>query len=195
MGDLSGGRVLHRRAKRALMPERDAKSGSDAGLEFYIFKHIPNKEARAFKDRYRAALDRLALDASQAEAVIAEANIAFLLNMRIFSELDVAAGDAPATDVVPLADAVAALEREAARAKAVEEKWECPFAKMGLLLGMKNPHAENGDKRKSRKSKTKGKSARRKREMPIHVRALIVALGSLAAACFLWEATMGHDEL
>ena len=44
-----------------------------------------------FKDEYRAALDALELTDAQITKLVAEANVAFLLNMRLFEELDVMA--------------------------------------------------------------------------------------------------------
>lgn len=87
MGDLSGGKVLARVAKRAL----NLKGGDDDdGLAFYSFENIPS--AKLFKDEYRKALDDLILDDEQIERLVAEANVAFILNMRIFEELDVLNG-------------------------------------------------------------------------------------------------------
>jgi len=84
MGDLSGGKVLARVAKRALKLE-----GGD-GLAFYEFEAIPS--AKVFKDQYRMAMDGLELEEDQIERLVAEANVAFILNMRIFEELDVMSG-------------------------------------------------------------------------------------------------------
>lgn len=81
LGDLSGGKILARVAKRALNLQKD-----DSGLRFYQFDEIPS--AKLFKDRYRKALDELVLTDEQIERLVAEANVAFVLNMRIFEELD-----------------------------------------------------------------------------------------------------------
>ena len=85
LGDLSGGKILARVAKRAMNLQ-----GSDAGLAFYQFDNIPS--AKLFKDSYRQALDDLELTDEQVERLVAEANVAFVLNMRIFEELDVLNG-------------------------------------------------------------------------------------------------------
>mmetsp|Transcript_35038 Transcript_35038/g.104501 ORF Transcript_35038/g.104501 Transcript_35038/m.104501 type:complete len:666 (-) Transcript_35038:722-2719(-) len=85
LGDLSGGRVLMRVARRALNLGR-----SDDGLRFYKFDNVSNP--KQFKDLYRQDLDRLDLDGEQVERLVAEANVAFVLNMRLFEELDVESG-------------------------------------------------------------------------------------------------------
>ena len=81
---MSGGKVLSRVARRALHLE-----GYD-GLQFYKFDRV--KSAKLFKDQYRQALDELELTPSQVGKLVAEANVAFALNMRVFEELDVRGG-------------------------------------------------------------------------------------------------------
>jgi heme oxygenase len=56
------------------------------GLAFYEFDKI-NDESQ-FKLDYKAALDSLPIKENEAPQIIAEANIAFTLNMNIFSELE-----------------------------------------------------------------------------------------------------------
>ena len=85
LGDLSGGKVLSRIARRAL----NLGKGYD-GLQFYNFEYI--KSAKLFKDKYRDALDELILTSSEIGKLVAEANVAFALNMRVFEELDVKGG-------------------------------------------------------------------------------------------------------
>jgi len=85
LGDLSGGKVLSRIARRAL----NLGKGYD-GLQFYNFDYI--KSAKLFKDKYRDALDELVLTSSEIGKLVAEANVAFALNMRVFEELDVKGG-------------------------------------------------------------------------------------------------------
>ena len=79
IGDLSGGQILKNIAEKALKPPKGA------GLNFYEFPYI--EDAKAFKTEYRAALDELPLDESQKNAMIAEANYAFRLNMYLFDEI------------------------------------------------------------------------------------------------------------
>nr|YP_009745182.1 Hemeoxygenase [Halymenia maculata]QIG87192.1 Hemeoxygenase [Halymenia maculata] len=80
MGDLSGGQILKKIAKNAMqLPDT-------AGTAFYNFDDIPDDEA--FKKEYRNALDNIPLDDEQIEQIIAEANIAFNLNMKMFQELN-----------------------------------------------------------------------------------------------------------
>ncbi len=83
MGDLSGGQSLKQVIRSALsLP-------SDLGTRFYEFAQIATPEARrAFKERYRQALDALPLDAATVERVVAEANFAFSLNRDVMHELE-----------------------------------------------------------------------------------------------------------
>ena len=85
LGDLSGGRILARVARRAL--DLDKESGD--GLAFYRFEKV--KSYKQFKDNYRQALDALPLTSEQIQALVSEANVAFCLNMRLFQALDVTA--------------------------------------------------------------------------------------------------------
>ena len=79
IGDLSGGKILHKIAKNALNPPKGE------GLHFYNFPYID--DAKEFKTQYRADLDALPLDEQQKNAIITEANYAFRLNMYIFDEI------------------------------------------------------------------------------------------------------------
>nr|QCI06164.1 Heme oxygenase [Dicranema revolutum] len=80
MGDLSGGQILKKIAKGAMQ-----LSGSE-GTAFYDFHSI--KDDHVFKKQYRYALDSVSIDEAQIAQIIAEANIAFNLNMRLFQELN-----------------------------------------------------------------------------------------------------------
>ncbi len=79
IGDLSGGKILKEIAARVLKPP------VGKGLDFYEFPSIP--DAKLFKQNYRAVLDNLGTDSSQENALIAEANYAFRLNMYMFDEI------------------------------------------------------------------------------------------------------------
>jgi heme oxygenase len=130
LGDLSGGKVLARVAKRALQLQDD-------GLAFYHFQNV--KSAKAFKDQYRSCLDSLPLSSSQIGDLVQEANVAFLLNMRLFEELDVKA-NVPGAQVRDWQDTLAALERAVASGeKTIPD--ECPFAKTN---GSKSAVAKSG---------------------------------------------------
>ena len=59
-------------------------------MAFYQFDEIPL--AKKFKDGYRQALDKMYLTDAEIERLVAEANVALVLNMRIFAELDVLSG-------------------------------------------------------------------------------------------------------
>jgi heme oxygenase len=126
LGDLSGGRVLARVAKKAM-------SLADGGLAFYEFEHVSNP--KTFKNAYRAALDGLAVAPALADEIVEEANLAFVLNMRVFMELDVLAGDAAS---VPSTSSVLA---GLAVPTAGKKKAECPFAGMGPGFPAKRTNA------------------------------------------------------
>ena len=79
IGDLSGGKILREITARVLKPV-DGK-----GLDFYEFPSIP--DAKLFKQNYRACLDNLGTSVPQENALIAEANYAFELNMNMFDEI------------------------------------------------------------------------------------------------------------
>ena len=83
LGDLSGGQILKGIAEKAL----DLPKGE--GLNFYEFD-IEDK--KAFKQKYRDALDNLPVDTQQINAIITEANYAFRLNMYMFDQLSGNAG-------------------------------------------------------------------------------------------------------
>ena len=145
LGDLSGGKILARVARRALKLQ-----DADEGLAFYQFDEISS--AKVFKDDYRRALDELSLREDEIERLVAEANVAFVLNMRIFEELDVLNGIAGA-QVQDYEAAVAyyeqcvkkqqmrndgvdmAADEHEAKAEA-QPSAKCPFA----MLGGPNPH-------------------------------------------------------
>jgi Heme oxygenase len=111
-GDLSGGKILQRAARRAMDLKKD-------GLAFYEFEQIAS--AKVFKDEFRAAMDGLCLEPSDVDRLVHEANIAFLLNMRIFEVLDVKANFPGAT--------VRSLKEVLAFQPSTAATNECPFAK------------------------------------------------------------------
>jgi len=88
LGDLSGGQILARAAEKAY------KLPKDKGGSFYNFEAIgcAPSDLKSFKKAYRTSLDALQLSARRADAMVQEANKAFLLNILIFQERDVAAG-------------------------------------------------------------------------------------------------------
>ena len=79
IGDLSGGKILKEITARVLKPP------VGKGLDFYEFPSIP--DAKLFKQNYRACLDNLGTTVPQENALIAEANYAFELNMNMFDEI------------------------------------------------------------------------------------------------------------
>lgn len=80
IGDLSGGQILKKIAMNAM------NLTNNVGVSFYDFKAIKNE--KTFKENYKNTLDNIPLNDSQVNQIIAEANIAFNLNMQIFKELD-----------------------------------------------------------------------------------------------------------
>ena len=143
LGDLSGGKVLSRIARRALN-----LSGYD-GLQFYQFDHISS--AKLFKDKYRQALDELILTPSEIGKLVAEANVAFALNMRVFEELDVLGGVEGAR-VRNVREALVYYDREMEEQQrysdgdrevlgkeGLEEEAKCPFG----FKGGPNPHGSS----------------------------------------------------
>lgn len=80
IGDLSGGQILKKIAQNAMqLPD-------NLGTAFYDFKLISDE--KKFKELYRQSLNDIPLDKKQIDQIIAEANIAFNLNMKIFQELN-----------------------------------------------------------------------------------------------------------
>lgn len=79
LGDLSGGQILKGIAQRAM-------NLSDGGTAFYEFKDISDE--KAFKVQYRQALDELPIDEAMGDRIVAEANAAFGMNMKMFMELE-----------------------------------------------------------------------------------------------------------
>jgi hypothetical protein len=126
-----------------------SKETSD-GLRFYEFDHIASP--KLFKDEYRRCLDDMEFSPEVVERLVAEANVAFVLNMRVFEEFDVLVG-VPGATVRPMEEALIYYEDCIQRQKdarihsrtavqsstEVEKEGEskCPFA----FLGGPNPHA------------------------------------------------------
>jgi len=82
LGDLSGGQVLKKAAIRGLnLP------GDGNGTKFYEFSRIADGNFKKFKDMYRSRMSNLPVNQAQQAALVAEANVAFKLNMQIFAEL------------------------------------------------------------------------------------------------------------
>lgn len=80
LGDLSGGQILKKISQRAM----NLTDGE--GTAFYEFDEIPDE--KAFKNKYRAAMDELPIDMATAEKIVDEANAAFGRNMELFQELE-----------------------------------------------------------------------------------------------------------
>jgi len=142
LGDLSGGKILARVAKKALHLG-SGEDGLTEGLAFYDFPLL-HGSVKAFKDRYRQALNDLQFeDTDEAvQAIVEEANIAFLLNMRLFEELDVI-GSVPGASVRPIDQVYS----HAASAKNGDDSpqqqrppAQCPFANMSGASAFEHLH-------------------------------------------------------
>jgi len=80
LGDLSGGQILKKIAQRAM------NLNEGKGLSFYEFDEVSDEQQ--FKQNYKKALDSLGLDLPLADQIVAEANLSFTMNMKMFQELD-----------------------------------------------------------------------------------------------------------
>lgn len=83
MGDLSGGQALKNIVRSALnLP-------ANQGTALYEFAQIPTiEEKRAFKEKYRDALNALPLDDATIARIVEEANYAFTLNRDVVHDLE-----------------------------------------------------------------------------------------------------------
>lgn len=83
MGDLSGGQALKNIVRSALnLPP-------DQGTALHEFEQLPTIEAkRAFKEKYRDALNSLPLDEDSIQRIVDEANRAFHFNRDVVHELE-----------------------------------------------------------------------------------------------------------
>ena len=80
IGDLSGGQILKKIAKKAL------NLHGDNGLNFYDFELIDDE--KKFKEQYSETLNKLPINQITADQIINEANQAFTYNMKMFKELE-----------------------------------------------------------------------------------------------------------
>jgi heme oxygenase len=143
LGDLSGGQVLKRAAIRGLKLPKE----TGEGVQFYMFKRIP--DAKAFKNMYRARLDALQADREVADTMVIEANYAFAMNTRMFQELDKLAGFEGDAQALASAQAV-----QPAGAKATPSSLPdpsvCPFASLAAAgFAMPADHPPMEDTKKS----------------------------------------------
>jgi heme oxygenase (biliverdin-producing, ferredoxin) len=79
LGDLSGGQILKKIAQQAM-------NLNEGGTAFYEFESISDE--KAFKNKYRQAMNDLPVDMETAERIVSEANDAFGMNMKLFQELE-----------------------------------------------------------------------------------------------------------
>ena len=164
-----------RKARKAFgLPPRSVD-----GLRFYQFDQIP--KATVFQDQYRQELDSLRPSQSMCDEIVAESNVAFLMNMRLFTELDILSGAEDAQPLPPLSERVEVL-LERARAESAENaalvaegktapRMECPFANLGRFLEnsdfkrLLNLHAAEGEKDAFEKDAARVKAAAEQKEL------------------------------
>lgn len=138
LGDLSGGLILKKMATKAMnLPS------TGEGVKFYCFDNV--SEPKKFKNHYRSQLDQIQITQEMSDKIVEEANLAFLLNIGIFKEIDLEAG---------YANEEPEPQQNHSEGK-VPEKSDpkdpnlCPFATMaknaakepGMAHNMPNPHA------------------------------------------------------
>ncbi|OUZ07612.1 hypothetical protein BHE97_16030 [Aeromicrobium sp. PE09-221] len=87
LGDLSGGQSIGKRFRKAY------ELTDWRGAEFYRFEQID--DPRAFKDRYRAALDSYGFTADEIALMEDEVRTAYRLNNRAALDLEELLGEAP----------------------------------------------------------------------------------------------------
>jgi heme oxygenase len=80
LGDLSGGQILKNIAVTAM------NLNDGQGTAFYEFDEISDE--KAFKAKYRQALDEMPIDDATGDRIVDEANAAFGMNMKMFQELE-----------------------------------------------------------------------------------------------------------
>ncbi|KAM4651082.1 heme oxygenase 1 [Discoglossus pictus] len=80
LGDLSGGQVLKKIAQKALQ-----LPATGEGLAFFAFDNVSN--ATKFKQLYRSRMNSIEMDSATKERILEEAKNAFLLNVKVFEEL------------------------------------------------------------------------------------------------------------
>lgn len=134
LGDLSGGLILKKMATKAMnLPS------TGEGVKFYCFDQVD--DAKKFKNHYRSQLDKIQIPQELSDKVVEEANLAFLLNIEIFKEIDVKAGYA--TEELNTSQA----DEKAGEETSPKDPNLCPFATMAKNAGkqsgmahMPNPH-------------------------------------------------------
>ena len=80
LGDLSGGQILKKISQKAM------NLSDGEGTAFYEFDDIADE--KAFKNKYRQAMNDLPVSQETAEEIVDEANDAFAKNMQLFQELE-----------------------------------------------------------------------------------------------------------
>lgn len=86
LGDLHGGQLLRRRAAQSLgLAAEPGATTAGIGLDFYDFG--PPERVAVLIRQVRAALDAVPLQPGEAEALVAEARLAFELHVALFRQL------------------------------------------------------------------------------------------------------------
>jgi heme oxygenase len=139
LGDLSGGQILAREIAKAY-----GLSEAGPGTAFYRFEELQTSLKHA-KVQYRLSMDALELSTEQKDALVHEAKVAFVLNVALMEERDVAAGHIQTarnlTELRELCDTkMSPLQMQAAY------RGVCPFLSKG---GRGNENAGHGQGRES----------------------------------------------
>lgn len=87
LGDLSGGQILSKRLKKAVLKlnENDGSWDTTEGLNFYLFNNLGNQTD--FKNFYRERLNAAKVDQTTRDLIVAEAVNSFELNIALFDEI------------------------------------------------------------------------------------------------------------
>lgn len=87
LGDLSGGQILAKRLKKAVLKldENDGSWDTTEGLNFYLFNNLGNQTD--FKNFYRERLNAAKVDQNTRDLIVAEAVNSFELNIALFDEI------------------------------------------------------------------------------------------------------------
>ncbi|KAK3747001.1 hypothetical protein QZH41_011954 [Actinostola sp. cb2023] len=133
LGDLSGGLILKKLATKAMnLPS------TGEGVRFFSFDNV--SEPKKFKNHYRSQLDTIQINQEMSDKIVEEANLAFLLNIKIFKEIDVKAGYVEEETAVkkPKPKADDTVEQPA---PASQNPDICPFATMAKTAGKQQEQA------------------------------------------------------
>ncbi|KAF4654442.1 hypothetical protein FOL47_009980 [Perkinsus chesapeaki] len=122
LGDLSGGQILGRAARKYL--------GDDCPINFYVFEDIEN--CQAFKNEYKKIVDTSCISIEVADGLVKESMMAYALNVLLFEEMDFNFGYATRVhtldEIVRLAESnISGLKLRKEQNASSSKKELCPF--------------------------------------------------------------------